>query len=591
MRVRVWVVIVFALAQVPGLSVHAVTTTLFVTGDDASGISGAVFKSFEPGSIDQSGRVAFRAQLQPGSGGVTANDDQGIWLSSLGGDTLVARTGSGGVPDASGADFLQLQDYGIGSTGDVFVRGSLAHSVGVSSSNDQGIWRFTSGVDTTVVRTGVTTAPGVLTTYSEIPQTLRLAGEGQTAFSGELVPVGDVNNTNNEGIWSFGSLGDLEVARNNTILAPGVNASFNNFSSEVVLNESQQVAFRALLEVAGSVTASSRVGIWRYTGSSGELIAREGVGNVPGIESTSYTGLGEPSINGAGQISFAASLTHYGSIGATNDTGLWLYSGSAETLLAQRGSGGVPEVLGASFESFSRPILNDAGVVLNKAELQIGVGGVGSGENLGLWAFTAGNAHMIARSGSGDVPGIAGASFLDFKEMALNSAGLVAVRATLEHGAGIHSTNDAGLWVFDATGSGTLVARTGDQLAGRTIQALDFLGGSGGNDGIATGLNAAGQFVFQADFTNGDSGLFLFQDFSADFDGDGDIDAADLTHPTLGWNVRYGLDLAGDDFLDWQRQVGQATPLTPAISPVPEPTAVGLSSLLCLVLASRRHFI
>jgi hypothetical protein len=41
-----------------------------------------------------------------------------------------------------------------------------------------------------------------------------------------------------------------------------------------------------------------------------------------------------------------------------------------------------------------------------------------------------------------------------------------------------------------------------------------------------------------------------------DFDSNGVVNGQDLTHGTLGWNVRFGNDLDGRDFLVWQRNVG-----------------------------------
>jgi hypothetical protein len=41
-----------------------------------------------------------------------------------------------------------------------------------------------------------------------------------------------------------------------------------------------------------------------------------------------------------------------------------------------------------------------------------------------------------------------------------------------------------------------------------------------------------------------------------DFDLNGLVNAEDLTHPTLGWRVRFGDDLGGHDFLVWQRNLG-----------------------------------
>ena len=61
--------------------------------------------------------------------------------------------------------------------------------------------------------------------------------------------------------------------------------------------------------------------------------------------------------------------------------------------------------------------------------------------------------------------------------------------------------------------------------------------------------------------------------FSADFDFDGDVDHDDLTNPALGWQARYGNDLDGLNFLQWQQQFDSgATPLGPLSTNVPEPS-------------------
>ncbi|TWU26075.1 lamin tail domain-containing protein [Bythopirellula polymerisocia] len=68
--------------------------------------------------------------------------------------------------------------------------------------------------------------------------------------------------------------------------------------------------------------------------------------------------------------------------------------------------------------------------------------------------------------------------------------------------------------------------------------------------------------------------------FTADFDGDGDVDAADL----VKWQEAYGLtsladadqdgDSDGADFLEWQRQFGSGTPGTESLRTVPEPNSI-----------------
>lgn len=69
--------------------------------------------------------------------------------------------------------------------------------------------------------------------------------------------------------------------------------------------------------------------------------------------------------------------------------------------------------------------------------------------------------------------------------------------------------------------------------------------------------------------------------YSADFDGDGDVDSADRA----AWEAAYGVNAAADanfdgksnglDFLIWQQQYGSMTPtIVSAVSAVPEPTTV-----------------
>lgn len=82
--------------------------------------------------------------------------------------------------------------------------------------------------------------------------------------------------------------------------------------------------------------------------------------------------------------------------------------------------------------------------------------------------------------------------------------------------------------------------------------------------------------------------LFAASAPSADFDNDGDVDGNDLTDPVDGWQVRYGNDLSGSDFLNWQRQFGSSESVS-AITAVPEPsTALLAVASLVVALTARR---
>ena len=70
--------------------------------------------------------------------------------------------------------------------------------------------------------------------------------------------------------------------------------------------------------------------------------------------------------------------------------------------------------------------------------------------------------------------------------------------------------------------------------------------------------------------------LEVIATFTADFDLDGDVDGEDLTDPINGWEARYGVDLDGGNFLDWQRQFGSGVPLLASSQAVPEPNTIVL---------------
>jgi hypothetical protein len=341
------------------------------------------------------------------------------------------------------------------------------------------------------------------------------------------------------------------------------------------------------------VTSSSAAGVWRFTPNGGELVARRNVGEAPGVPNALFDDLQGPTINSSGRIAYRAALAQGGPVTAANNSGIWQHDEGGGELVARTGLTAVPGVPAAMFESFADPLLNDAGEVLVAGSLVAGAGGVAASTALGVWVFgDESSGRLLARTGSGGVPGVAGAGFNGFESLAFNAQGVAAVKASLTVGVGgISESNKLGLWLL-GEGVSTLVARTGDSLAGRTIADLDFTGGSGGGDGRARGLNDNNQLVFKATFTSGEEGLFLYSPAgSADFTGDGVVDGEDLQR----WRAWFGAnsggpnadadgdgDSDGADFLAWQRQQG-VIELSP--SAVPEPSggliaAIGLLGLL-----------
>ena len=151
----------------------------------------------------------------------------------------------------------------------------------------------------------------------------------------------------------------------------------------------------------------------------------------------------------------------------------------------------------------------------------------------------------------------------------------------------------------------TETATLGDKL---TVNLLDgFVPSPGQSFTIFTADDIDGTFatemlpfvpglIFDVIYNPQSVVLTVLPAFTADFDEDGDVDAADLAQ----WQGDFGVnalsdadddgDSDGDDFLQWQRQLGSPLPATAAADAVPEPGSAALvSAALFSVLARQRR--
>ncbi len=149
------------------------------------------------------------------------------------------------------------------------------------------------------------------------------------------------------------------------------------------------------------------------------------------------------------------------------------------------------------------------------------------------------------------------------------------------------------------SGGGRLLYFDPNEVAGyKTVREFNYVTGYGINTTRIPGtFNAEGDLLSVSQGNDGELyGMFLNGDIKrlvgltpGDFDEDGDVDSDDLNDPIKGWHARYGIDLDGRDFLEWQRNFGSSIgPLTSAVA-VPEPaTALLLLGLPALVGRFRR---
>lgn len=562
---------------------------LVVTGDDAPGVAGALVAGVSPGAVNDAGQVAFRGTMQAGFASVDSSNDDALWRVDGTTGELMAREGSAAP---GGGFFATFSRATIDSAGNVALRGKLA-------AGQTGTWRLASPSSGAVVaRTVDLAVPGMPAgarfetfEFRLLQSTTNVIAFGAAMKSG----LGGVTTDDRRGVWLDDATSAVLVARGNVTEAPGVVAGrFFNFAVSAV-NDSAQIAVIGVLKTGvGGVTSSNDAGIWRLTASGGDLVARRGIGAAPGGGGAVFEQFHDPVINSAGKIAFDATL-----LGGVR--GVWRYDGAAGSMMARSGQGTASGTAGAMFADFAAPLLNDADQVLFQGTLATGVGDAVAGNEVGLWLNDSGGSSLLARTGSGGVPGIAGANFSAFNSIALNSQGVTAVSAELAIGpGGVSSGNEHGIWLLDADGGNRLIARTGEELAGRTIASLEMLGDTGGGDGRARSLNNTGQLAFKAAFTDGAEAMLLYSpesssEYAADFDGDTDVDGDDLARWTTNFGAGPGAtkaqgdadtdgDVDGADFLQWQREVTGNPIAAPTSTPIPEPGAQML--VLAAILAA-----
>lgn len=173
-----------------------------------------------------SGEVAFIAGLT----NVTLNDDLGVWRSSNGNLGLLAREG-GTAPGLGGATFAQLgSGVGIGDDGTVAFCAILG-GIGVTSDNEESIWKGTPGAIELVAREGGAApelSAGVVFDQLVLLGNIDLAPavnpKGRIAFLARVRGPG-IDDSNNDTLWVQDGNEDLRLVIREGSLVPSGNAT------------------------------------------------------------------------------------------------------------------------------------------------------------------------------------------------------------------------------------------------------------------------------------------------------------------------------------------------------------------------------
>lgn len=488
---------------------------------------GVRFESMMVPLVDDDGRVAFRASLSSGTGGVTTANRAGIWSEGGGmGLRLVARQGSP-APGTGNANFSLFNPIVFNRAGQLAFRAQLDTG---STSNDRGIW-LESGTTLALVARAGGSAPGAGpgVTFRDFLQPL-LSDAGRVITTATLTRGGSVTETNDSGLWMQGGAGTLEMLARAGDPAPGAGtgARFAAFGDPTFLrpgpaiNQLGQVAFAAGLVGSGVTVANDR-GVWSQSGAIGPvLIARRG-DPAPGAGGSTFNLLSNVAINDAGTTAFVADLSGPG-IDDTNRFGLWTHRATLGTQLRLRtgtqAAGTPPGTHFAQFGSLAMGGGNQPAI----SALIVGPG-VTSSNHRGIWILgSESGATLVARTGSpapGTGPGVVYSDsfvlLLPLFSPVVNALGQVAFMGEVA-GPGVDLTNNLGLWATDPSGTLRLLVRTGDQIDvgrgtvtpdARTVESISLAFSQGSQSGEGSSFSDAGVLAFGLSFTDGSSGVFI----------------------------------------------------------------------------------
>jgi len=482
-------------------------------------VAEGTFDFFGSFSINNANQVAFAANLIQ-AGGVTADDDVGIWQTTLGGaTTLLHREGTalgGGIAfesfsqvnlsDAGEvASIVQLRGGGLTPFVDdfaVFGPGELDGfqnrvQLGEAAPNNGGFNLNFS-------------------TLSGLPPVLN--GEGTVGVS-TLAATGDHFA---RGVWARPANGPLSSVAVTNESAPGPSPEYDGatFTSTRYwlpsLSASGELSFQA--NAALTTPSIQPRGIWlQDSGGTVQLVAG-GRAPVPDLAGAVFTTVQNPTMNQVGEMVFRGALDLTGpGITNANDSGLWRRddAGNVANLIREGDNGPAGITYGELDFNFSE---SPASVLINAGGDVAFTSEITSAIDTGLFVRTSDGEHrLIARQGT-TAPGTGGATFTDFKATSLrmNARGDLAFLTTLQSGVGgVDSTNENGIWYYHFDSDELLlVAREGDLFEvadgdSRLVLNL-FLGNgeSGGADGRSRVLNDEGRLLFQLGFDDGTGGLF-----------------------------------------------------------------------------------
>lgn len=533
-------------------------------------------------------------EIVAGGGGVLSND-RAIFYGTPGNWTLVAQAGianplPGGPAGftfngTTGSNGLNTSSVSISPSGAIAISGTINYA-GVTSATDTAMWTGMPGAMTLVAMEG--SQAGSETGNVAYSSSLsigfpRLNNAGQVIFHSNLTGT-DVVPPNasagvtgtNMGVFVTGPTGASTFVRRGfpAPSIPGLPAgALTNAqdSGGFVMNGSGEAVYLTRLSNDSdptSITSSNdRALVSTVGGGPLCMVAREGDA-IPGMEGMLYG----PNASGS-QSTFTIAgqgLTNAGTLlfqstvsgpGITTNDQMMLTMAADGTVSKLLQKGDTVSGLGSDtitvFQNASFGITNSG---FWAANVQVTAAGTSSDEVLIVGASLDAVPAVAAREGQ-EIPGFPGVTlgaFWNNTSLVISGSGRVAFVGTLA-GSGIDTTNNQGLFVWDAKGGLRMILQKGDaKLLGSAITTIALAGAVRSAECSSMAFTSTGWLAINLNYSGGTAIVRWFlgdeaETCDGDLNGSGSVEGQDLSILLGAWgSTAPEADLNGDGQVNGQ---------------------------------------
>ncbi len=563
------------------------------------------------------------------SGGATVLADATAIGSAVGGEGTLTVTGNSTLWRQD--NIMTVGDAGQGNL-QILTQGRLESTNGTLGNGASGV--------------GTATVSGVGSVW-EVNGTLTVALSGQGTLS--IIDGGKVTNS---GVAKIASLAGSEA----TALVSGSSSRWNvgttltvgEFGRGVlrILNGGRVNSTNAIISdnatARGEAFVDGSNSVWEISGTLD--VSEPGEGSLTITNGALVTTTGVTRVGAKGELALGGGRLDVGAAGGLNNQGLVRGGGrigAAVTNAAAgeiRVQGGNVLVIGGTLTN-SGVVNVDVGElealtsVVNNGDIAVSTGalrfqGTGLDNNTGAQlAITGGEVDVVGLidNNAGAQIVVGGKATAVFHDVVTNNGQLHVLPgsdALMLENLSFTATSLLGLQLgasdetdefgqVEVGGSATLAGTLDVKLAsgfaptvGDSFRLLTATAGITGTFATTTLPTLGGGLAWDVDYTTTALTLSVVTDGpSADFDGDGDVDANDLAKWKVGFGKTQGaepidgdadgdFDVDGNDYLVWQRQFGSSS-ASPAVGAVPEPAkgvmALAVASALTGLIRRRRR--